>query len=332
MKSIASIEEEEIFKDIKFNRDEIRGTDETFFNDGNDKNNLELSLDLNNSENSISSDKLDLCDNSMEEEMDKVKLNDNIKKNKNIITKHRISKRDLNTIPLPIFDCPYCANEEIVFNHLICEKLSLKYLYNTEKKDIHLINILQNNNVLSIENNININTKNQLKKNKIDSIKLEILIHIILDNTEYINKYYKINEALNYLKQKRKRQNYNINIAVKKKIEKEFKNLNFDGKRYGNQKEKLFEDDSNNNIDNYEKMNKYNEFAIENENKNIINNILDKSLEDKICDSFNRLLDDEESFIDLNRKIKWEDIKFEDNPYNIWDPNSIDDEIFDLKK
>ena len=37
--NVNDIKDEEIFKDIMFNRDEIRGTDETFFKDENDKNN-----------------------------------------------------------------------------------------------------------------------------------------------------------------------------------------------------------------------------------------------------------------------------------------------------
>ena len=124
-----SKDEIDMFNDIEFNRDEIKGADETFFND---QNNPETSIDLEEKENSISSDKLDICDKSMEEEMNRVTLksNEDIKIN---LVKPKITKNDLNTIPLPIFDCIYCANEKIVFNHLINEKFSLKYLYNVEK-------------------------------------------------------------------------------------------------------------------------------------------------------------------------------------------------------
>ena len=49
---------------------------------------------------------------------------------------------------------------------------------------------------------------------------------------------------------------------------------------------------------------------------------------EKICNSFDKLLDDD-LFIDLRRKIKWSDIEFEDKPYNIWEPNSINDDIIE---
>ena len=44
---------------------EIKGTNETFFNEENDKNNSECSLDLKKSEISFSLDKLDLCNHSL---------------------------------------------------------------------------------------------------------------------------------------------------------------------------------------------------------------------------------------------------------------------------
>ena len=310
----------DIFNDIDFNRDEIKGTDETFFNEDNNKNNSEYSLDLEKSEESVSSDKLDLCDKSMEEEMNKVTLNNNEDKNIKLI-KHKITKSDLNTIPLPIFDCIYCANEKVVFNHLINEEMSLNYLYNANKKDIYLINYLIENNLLSIENkkitdkNININ-------------KLKSLNNLILNNSEYFSKYFNINESQNYLKQKRKRDNYNININIKKNKIKKIDKFDFGRKKYGQEKNNLFEDDSSDNInENYEKINKITQNIIENEGEIAKkSNKLDNSIEEKICDSFNRLFDDD-SFLDLSRKIKWNDIEFEKKPYCIWETNSIDDNI-----
>ena len=66
------IENDDIFKNIEFNRNEIK-TDENFFEELNGKNNGDdISLDLDKSEDSLSSDKLDLCDKSMEEQMNKV--------------------------------------------------------------------------------------------------------------------------------------------------------------------------------------------------------------------------------------------------------------------
>ena len=317
----------DIFNDIDFNRDEIKGTDETFFNEDNNKNNSEYSLDLEKSENSVSSDKLDLCDESMEEEMNKVTLNNHEGNNIQLI-KHKITKNDLNKIPLPIFDCIYCANEKIVFNHLINEEISLKYLYNGDKIDLSLINILIENNLLSIENKTNMDIKKLISnKNKnINIYKLKSLINLILNNTEYFSKFYNINESKNYLKQKRKRDN-NYNINIKKNKIKKIDKFAFGNKKYGQEKNNLFDDDSSDNInENYEKINKITQNIIENENIKTENNKLDNSIEDKICDGFNRLLDDD-SFIDLSRKIKWNDIEFEKKPYNIWETNSIDDNI-----
>ena len=103
------LEGDEIYNNIEFNKNELK-TDENFFDELNIKsNNEDISLDLDKSEDSLSSDKLDICDKSMEEQMNKVTLNDEIK---NKYSK-KITKEDLNTIPIPIFGCLFCANEEI---------------------------------------------------------------------------------------------------------------------------------------------------------------------------------------------------------------------------
>ena len=316
--------EDEMFNDIQFNRNEIKGTDETFYNDKNGKNYDECSLDLEKSENSLSSDKLDLCDKSIEEEMNKVTLNDNDDTNKKA-SNHKITKYELNTIPLPIFDCIYCANEKISFNHLINEEISFKYLYNAEKKDIYLVDILQKYNLLFLENENNIKELLSNEHMTLNSYKLKSIVELLLKNTEYISKYYNLKESQNFLKQKRKREKYYLNTINKKRKEiKKKNNFFFEQKEYGKDKNELFEDDSSgNNDDNnfeIEKVNKY----MGNENE-MNQNKLDKSTEDKICDSFNRILDDC-YFMDLTRKIKWNDIDFEDKQYNVWEPNFTDDE------
>ena len=56
--------------------------------------------------------------------------------NDNIKLKKR-TKEDLNNTPLPIFDCLYCTNEKIVFQHFINEKLSKKYLLQTSIYDLN---------------------------------------------------------------------------------------------------------------------------------------------------------------------------------------------------
>ena len=103
------LENNDIFKNIEFNKNEIR-TDENFFNELNvDDNGEDLSLDLNKSENSLSSDKLDLCDKSMEEQMKKVTLNDE----KSLKLTKKLTKEELKTIPIPLFECIFCAGENI---------------------------------------------------------------------------------------------------------------------------------------------------------------------------------------------------------------------------
>ena len=280
-------ENNDIFNIIDFNRNEIK-TDENFFDEFNMKvNNEDISLDFNKSEDSLSSDKLDLCDKSMEEQMNKVTLNEE-KNSKNV---KKITKEDLKTIPIPIFECIFCADEDLSFRHYINEIMSMKYLYNVEKKDITLVEFLLDNNLLEMKENKN-NIVNKFGiKNNIDLFRINTSIKLLFDNTEYINKYYNIKESTLFLKQKRIREK-------KEKIKNEFSQ----GK-YGDNKINIFEDEK------------------EKENENGKN-----KKEDLIDDEgfgFVRLFD-ENCFIDLSRKIKKEDIIFEKTPYNIWE-NNIDD-------
>ena len=312
----------DMFKDIVFNKNEIMGTDETFFYNEKMGNGSESSLNLEEDEKSVSSDKLDLCDKSMEEEMNKVTLND--------INNYE-KKRDLNKIPLPIFDCIYCANEKVAFNHLIKEEFFFKYLYNAEKEDIYLIEYLIENNLTYIENDTNIKIKETLNKS-INMNKLKNLMKIILNNTENISKYYNINESKRFLKQKRKRDKYDYDYNDKTQ---QFE-FNFEEKKYGTEIG-LFEDDSFDKNDSSEKINKITQNIIQNSNEDIQK--LDKRTEENLCNKLNDIVfinDDNKLFdddsIDLTRKINWKDIKFEEKPYNIWEINSIDDEKIELEE
>ena len=305
---ISQIESDDIFNNIEFNKNEIK-TEENFFNEINIKNNDEdISLDFDKSEDSLTSDKLDLSDKSMEEQMSKVTLND--KNNSKLIKK--ITKEDLRTIPLPLFECVFCADEEISFRHFTNEILSKKYLYNAEKKDLILIDFLLNNNILELEENKDDILKNFGIKNNINFYRLESLVNIISKNTEYINKYYNIEESSLFLKQKRNREkNKKFSNKIKNKEKIEFNiNLDFNKVKYGNDKIEIFDDDSDENNNNVKSKD------MNNKNNNKEN--------DLNC-GFDRMLD-ANCFLDLSRKIKKEDIIFEDKPYNIWD-NNIDDSI-----
>ena len=64
------------------------------------------------------------------------KENDDDKKK----TKKKRTKEDLDNTPIPIFECLYCTNEKVVFQHFINEILSEKYLLQTSIYDINDLN------------------------------------------------------------------------------------------------------------------------------------------------------------------------------------------------
>ena len=108
-------------------------------------------------------------------------INNNNKK-ADIIKKtvtRRLTREELNNIPLPVFSCIYCSNEIIAFNHLIQENISNKYLLQTSVYDIKDINKL---------------IIYQPIQDKDD--KNEKLLDIVIKNTDYIYKIYKY-ESIN---------------------------------------------------------------------------------------------------------------------------------------
>ncbi len=162
----------------------------------------------------------------------------------------KLNKEDLKTIPLPIFNCFYCANEKIAFQKLINDNLSQKYLYSFSKLDSNIINAL-------IEFDLT-KSNNFFKDNSIENYFYELLKEEVNKNSEYLNKYYNKSQ-LNLIEMT------NINLSKKKgKIIKK-----------------------------------------ENENDNDL----------KIFNEIN--------LNDFKRKIKWEDISFEKENYNIWDISNL---------
>ena len=304
------LENNDIFKNIEFNKNEIR-TDENFFNELNvDDNGEDLSLDLNKSENSLSSDKLDLCDKSMEEQMKKVTLNDE----KSLKLTKKLTKEELKTIPIPLFECIFCAGENISFLHYINEIMSKKYLYNLEKKDIILMDFLLNNNLLKIKENKKDILTDFVKKNNINLFRIKSLVETIVDNTEYLNKFYTTQESINYLKQKRNREiNKKTNKTTNKNKINFDNNIYFSKGKYGDNNIELFEDDDNIDDNDLKEKNQELEDDKINSEKNGNENDYERFF-------------DENCFWDLSRKIKKEDIIFEDKPYNIWE-NNIDDSL-----
>ena len=106
-----------------------------------------------------------------------VKKSKNENENNNI--KKKLTKEDLDNIPLPIFSCIYCSNDHLSFNHLSNEVLSEKYYNQTSIYDMKLLEKLIQNGPLIEQDNFKFK-----------------LLDIIIQNTEYIRKYYNSKESL----------------------------------------------------------------------------------------------------------------------------------------
>jgi hypothetical protein len=110
------------------------------------------------------------------------KANKNIKKLRTIPLK-KIKKEDLDMIPLPIFSCIYCSNEIISFNHLSNDIISNKYLLQTSILDIKQLDYL-------------ISSQQKIEKDNFNNI----LLNIVVNNSEYIKSFYKMNGIKKYFK------------------------------------------------------------------------------------------------------------------------------------
>ena len=92
--------------------------------------------------------------------------------------KIKLTKEDLNNIPLPLFSCIYCSNERISFKHFLNEILIKKYILLTSIYDIKQLDKILSHKFLV---------------DKFDeNDKLE---DIIIKNTEYLKKYYNYNDS-----------------------------------------------------------------------------------------------------------------------------------------
>ena len=157
---------------------------------------------INNIENSINND-INLEDQSINE------LNKEIKKSKNNNFKKKITKEDLNNIPLPIFSCIYCSNDYISFKHLSNEKLSSKYYIQTSIYDMKILDKL-------IQKKPLIDQYNQNSQ----------IIDIIIKNTEYLKKYYSTKDSMAFFNNKKYKSFYiNNNLKIKNFFLKKFENF-----------------------------------------------------------------------------------------------------------
>ena len=301
--------------------------------------------------------KISICSLQSEE----FNCNSNFDNKMNKKLKRKITKDDLNNIPLPVFSCIYCSNEEISFRHLSLEKLSNKYLLQSSVYDI-----LELNKLIEYNPMIDKDDKN------------EKLFDIIIKNSEYINKYNGKEIVNNFFKSNyyfnmcnKELFNYKINFVhkiedniVKKRKDFYFKGINKISKNSLNNKclfnstncsinnnnvlSGFFETNFVNNITNIGKNNNNNCSNISSINFNSIssnnnengnyynkdsNNFL-MSIVEKIennAESGNEIEDKEEIIdffkFDLSRKIKKEDIIWENDYYDIWNPNFSYDDI-----
>ena len=101
----------------------------------NDDNNIDLNLSLDCSLIKLKDNMLDIKQNVNEN-------NNNIIRSVKTMPIKKLKKEDLDNIPLPIFSCIYCSNEYISFNHLSHEIISNKYLLQTSIWDMKQLDYL----------------------------------------------------------------------------------------------------------------------------------------------------------------------------------------------
>ena len=337
----------------------------------------DFSEDLDNiNEDEFNQRKISLCSLQSEEfNCNNVNLNMNNKNNinnekKNLIIKReskKITKEDLNNIPLPVFSCIYCSNDFIAFKHLIQENIENKYLFQASIYDIRDINKL-----IIYQPILDKDDKN------------EKLLDIIIKNTEYIHQNFSYESINNFFKSKNfldlcnkeflnNKKNLTQKIEesiIKKKKDFYFRGINkipknsLNNKCLFNSTNSLINNcnalsgfvetnpigSNNNNIYvNIGKINNTNSSNISinfnsismnnNETGNCIvkdNNLLVSVVEniENNIEGTNEIEDKEEIMdffeFDMERKIKKENIIWENNYYDIWNPIiSDEDEIND---
>ena len=332
----------------------------------------DFSEDLDNiNEDEFTQRKLSDCSIQMEEfKNDEINLDVNtneVKKLKNKRTEEDISKRytrkltkeEMDNIPLPVFSCIYCSNMVVAFKHLSQEIVTNKYLFQTSIYDLKDINKL-------------IIYQPLIDKDK----KNEKLLNIIIKSTEYI--YYNYtkeniknfffsknyldicnNELINnkkYLTQKIE------DSIVKKKKDFYFKGIknipknSINNRCLFNSTNSLinnynalsgFVENNNNNINNNYNINKNNNtnnsnlslnFNSISLNNNELGNGLYKDNNNLLVSIVEHIennnegqneLEDKEEFIDLleldeQKKISKENLIWDDNYFDIWNPTFSD--------
>ena len=261
--------------------------------------------------------------------------------------KMKITKEDLNNIPLPIFSCIYCSNEKVSFNHLLNEILASKYLLLTSIYDMQDLDTILSQKFLIDKDDKNTNLEN-----------------VIILNTEYLGKYYTYEESkgiiydkggdnapfelfqkkfweyiinkLNTIKLKKIRKNLYKPPSIIKRLNRYYSynnNLNNqNSSSINNSNDGIGEINFNNNI---KKTNQFNtnqtcsNLSLSNFNSvslvNYIDNNYNKEKEkkfklDDIIEQIEKNSNIDYYEDDLSRKIKREDIEWDSKYYNIWSP------------
>ena len=261
----------------------------------------------------------------------------------------KIRKEDLDNIPLPVFSCIYCANEDISFSHLSNEIISDKYLFLTSIYDLEQLNFLISLKIPAKTNDYN-----------------EKLLNIYLDNSEYIYKYNNYENSKKYindnlfkvecLKSKSDINDnfkHHFNLFFKKKMKK----ANKEKPEYLSKKYKNIFENSGNNIDREKLKGAYKLIKGVNINKNKRLNEVNSSLLNSYYKSLNRKFyflnksksnnmirnqtkiiieskDEKKDFIDileednLKRKINKNEIEWENDYYDVYNPKIEDDFLY----
>ena len=121
----------------------------------------------------------------------------------------KLTKEDLNNIPLPIFSCIYCSNDYISFRHLLNEILSSKYYNETSIYDMKILNKIINYQPIIDQYNNNFK-----------------LLDIIIKNTDYLKKYYSKQNYLTFYKsEKYKKFVLSNNLKIKNYFIQKFENF-----------------------------------------------------------------------------------------------------------
>ena len=285
----------------------------------------------------------------------------NITNKKNLIkkNKNKITKEELNNIPLPIFSCIYCCNEKISFTHLSCEIISDKYLFQTSVYDINQLdnlilgkrtNKINDNKLYDIVINNYENLKNFYDKEKINTFfKSKKFVKKCEKNEINIKKKFRM--KLEEKVSKKKKDFYFREIKGMHKISKNSLNNKclFNSNSIINNYSSLagliptgpeliqnLAEKKNNSLDSSHLSNlnmqgnswKKNEIGLigKDNNKHYVENIIEKFDKNVESDIFEIL-----GVNDLKRKINKKDIEWEETYYDINKP-LIDDDIFEKSK